>query len=335
MKLDKIDMKILYHLDYNARIGITELAKKLTLSKQNINYRIKKLTENSIIEDFTVIVNTHLLGYVSNRAYLRLGSVSKEEEEKIKDYLIKNENILWFVTLVGSWDYEIVILSKNIIHFNNTLKKIKTDLNNCFTKIDISTTIVNYHFKRKYLIEENKETFKPKYYGFEPKEVVVDTLDVNILNELKKNCRQSNQEIGIKYNVTYHTIKNRIKILEEKGIISGYRIKLNLEKINKSHHKILFKLKSLSKEKEKEIYLFASRFNFVVYIVEIIGEYQLEIEFEVSNQNDVNKFLREFRNKFDTEIIDFELLQVTKEIKLDYFPIGNQLLQKLLNKKSF
>jgi DNA-binding Lrp family transcriptional regulator len=328
MKLDKIDMKIIYFLDYNARITITELAKKVNLSKQNINYRIKKLTENNIIEDFTVIVNTHLLNYMSNRAYLRLGNISKEEEENIKKYLISNENILWFVSLVGSWDYEIVILSKNIIEFNNILKKIKSDLNNCFTKIDISTTIVNYHFKRKYLIEDSNEIFEPKYYGFEPKENILDALDIKILHELKINCRQSNQQIGMKHNVTYHTIKNRITILENKGIISGYRIKLNLEKINKNHFKILFKLKSISKEKEKEIYLFASKYNFVVYIVEIIGEYQLEIEFEVTSQNEVNQFLREFRNKFDSEIIDFELLQVTKEMKLDYFPISKQLLNK-------
>ena len=43
MSLDKIDLKILYDLDYNARISLTELSARVGISKQNLNYRLKKL----------------------------------------------------------------------------------------------------------------------------------------------------------------------------------------------------------------------------------------------------------------------------------------------------
>ena len=43
MSLDKTDFKILYNLDYNARIPLSALATKTGMSKQNLHYRLKKL----------------------------------------------------------------------------------------------------------------------------------------------------------------------------------------------------------------------------------------------------------------------------------------------------
>ena len=46
MRLNKIDLKILYNLDYNARISLTDLSQGVGISKQNLNYRLKKLIKD-------------------------------------------------------------------------------------------------------------------------------------------------------------------------------------------------------------------------------------------------------------------------------------------------
>ena len=329
MSLNKTDLKILWNLDYNARITISKLAKQVNISKQNLNYRLKKLIKDEILLGFMSVIDIHQLGYLTYRTYFRFKNVNEKKEKEIIEYFKNHCQILWFVSISGSWDLEAVFTARNSIHFNNILKKVKEDLGNYFSKYNTSSSIFNYHFKRDYLLNKKREDFSPKYYGFEPKQKKLDQLNVEILIQLSKNCRQNNQKIATKLNVTYHTIKNRIKIMEKNKIIQSHRTLINLKKINRKFFKALIKLNNPTKEDEKKIYTFCSQYNFVVYLVEILGEWQLELETEVENQEEFIELLRKIRNKFPELILDYEILQVTKEHKLNYLPMGNKILEKI------
>ena len=328
MALDKKDYKILYNLDYNARISLTELAQNTNLSKQNLNYRIKKLIYENVLLGFMSMIDIHRLGYLTYRIYFRFKNVDSQKEEEIINYFKTNNHILWFVSTSGSWDLEAVFTARNNIHLNNLFKKIKEDFGQYFSKYNVSSSIFNYHFKRDYLLNKTREEFTPKYYGFEPKQEELDELDVDILIQLSENCRQNNQEIAKKLGVTYHTVKNRIQELEKKKIIQSHRILINLQKVNRKFYKALIKLNNPTKDEEKRLYSFCSQFNFVAYLVEVLGQWQLEIETEVENQEEFTELLRKIRNEFPELILDYEILQVTKEHKLNYFPMGRETLER-------
>ena len=328
MSLDKIDFRILWNLDYTARIPLSELAKKVNISKQNLNYRLKKLVKDEVLLGFMSVIDIHHLGYLTYRTYFRFKNVDEKKEKEIIDYFKKNDYVLWFVSISGSWDLEAVFTARNFIHFNNILKKVKEDLGEYFSKYNTSSSIVNYHFKRDYLLNQKREEFSPKYYGFEPKQEKLDKLDVDILIQLSENCRQNNQEIAKKIGVTYHTIKNRIKIMEKKKIIQSHRTLINLEKINRKFFKALIKLNNPTKKDEKKFYTFCSQYSFVVYLVEVLGEWQLEVETEVEAQEEFIGLLRKIRNNFPELILDYDILQVTKEHKLNYLPMKRKILER-------
>ena len=328
MSLDKIDYKILWNLDYNARISLSELAQNVNLSKQNLNYRLKKLSQNKVLLGFRTMIDIHRLGYLTYRIYFRFKNVDSQKEEEIINYFKTNNHILWFVSTSGSWDLEAVFTARNDIHLNNLFKKIKEDFGQYFSKYNVSSSIFNYHFKRDYLLNKKREEFTPKYYGFEPKREELDELNVDILIQLSENCRQNNQEIAKKLGVTYHTVKNRIHVLEKKKIIQSHRILINLQKVNRKFYKTLISLNNPAKEEEKRLYTFCSQFNFVVYLVEVLGEWQLEVETEIENQEEFTELLRKIRNEFPNLILDYEILQVTKEHKLNYFPMGREILER-------
>lgn len=328
MGLDKIDYKILWNLDYNARISLSELAQNTNLSKQNLNYRIKKLIRENVLLGFMTMIDIHRLGYLTYRIYFRFKNVNSQKEVEIIDYFKTNTHVLWFVSISGSWDLEAVFIARNNIHLNNIFKKIKDDLGQYFSKYNVSSSIFNYHFKRDYLLSKKREEFTPKYYGFEPKQDELDRLDAKIIIQLSENCRQNNQEIAKKLDVTYHTIKSRIYALEKKKIIQSHRILINLQKVNRKFYKALIKINNPTKDEEKKLYTFCSQFNFVVYLVEVLGEWQLEIETEVENQEEFTELLRKIRGEFPDLILDYEILQVTKEHKLNYFPMGREILER-------
>lgn len=326
MSLDKIDFKILYNLDYNARISLTDLSKIVGISKQNLNYRLKKLVKEKVILGFMSVIDIHQLGYLTYRIYFRYKNVDEHKEKEILSYFQEHKNVLWLVSLSGSWDIEVVFTARNYIHLNNMFKRVKENLGQYFSKYNVSASIFNYHFKRDYLINKKREDFLPKYYGFEPQEISLDKLDTNILTQLSENCRQNNQEIAKKLEVTYHTIKNRIKMLEKKKIIASHRIIIDLSKINRKFYKALVVLKNPTKEEERKLYTFCAQYNIVAYLVEVLGDWQLEIETEVQNPEEFTELLRKIRNKFPELIIDYDILQLIKEHKLNYLPMGKGIL---------
>lgn len=329
MELDRIDRKILWELDYDARKPLSEIAESVGVSKQNAAYRLKKLVENGAIRGFMSVVDINKLGYLPHRVYFRYKNVNAEKEKGIINYFKKHENVLWLVSTSGAWDLEAVFIARNFVHFNNLLKKIKEEMGKYFSKYNTSMSVVNYHFKRDYLIGCEREGFSPYYYGFEPEKTKLDALDAGILAELSRNCRQNSHALGNKLGVTYHTVKDRIKRMEKSKVIQSHRVLIDLDKVGRTFWKGLFWLNNPTRKEEAALYDFCMKKNFVAYLVEVFGDWQLEVETEVAKSQDFTDLIRGIRNEFPDLIRDYEILQVTKEHKLNYLPMGTKITREL------
>ncbi|MFX1515401.1 MAG: Lrp/AsnC family transcriptional regulator [Promethearchaeota archaeon] len=69
----------------------------------------------------------------------------------------------------------------------------------------------------------------------------MDILDKQILIELSNNCRISYTYLSQKYQVSANTIKNRVRILEERGIIGKFTLEFNPSLMNTNSVIILFR----------------------------------------------------------------------------------------------
>ena len=61
--------------------------------------------------------------------------------------------------------------------------------------------------------------------------ISLDRLDWNILQTLQENAKQTYTEIGRRFGVAHSTVYDRIKRMEEKGVIKKYTTVVDLEKI--------------------------------------------------------------------------------------------------------
>ena len=94
-KLDIKDRKILAELDMNARQPMTILSKSVGLSRQVVEYRIKKLEQKGIITGYVGWYNSLKLGYNHCRIFLNLKNIDRTTESKLIDYLKNIEEIVW------------------------------------------------------------------------------------------------------------------------------------------------------------------------------------------------------------------------------------------------
>ncbi|UCZ54192.1 Lrp/AsnC family transcriptional regulator [Bacillus shivajii] len=62
MKIDETDRKILELLMENGRMSYVDIGKELNLSRVSVRERVNQLTENGVIEKFTVVINSEKVG---------------------------------------------------------------------------------------------------------------------------------------------------------------------------------------------------------------------------------------------------------------------------------
>jgi len=104
VKLDLKDKKLLYELDMDARMTYTQLGKKIGLSKQGAENKLKNLIKKGVIKGFYPVINVPKLGYLYCRIAFAFHNITKEKEREIINYQKKNNKFFWIFTVQGEFD---------------------------------------------------------------------------------------------------------------------------------------------------------------------------------------------------------------------------------------
>ena len=104
-KLDVKDRKILYELDLDSRQSFSQLGKKVSLHKDVVAYRVKKLQEKGIIKNFyTFIDSSKLLGLMAFRCYCSFQNITPKIKQEIIEYLVNSRCTNTVHSVLGSYD---------------------------------------------------------------------------------------------------------------------------------------------------------------------------------------------------------------------------------------
>ncbi|MEK6927501.1 MAG: Lrp/AsnC family transcriptional regulator [Nanoarchaeota archaeon] len=316
LKLDLKDKKILYQLDINSRQSNTKIAKKVGLSKDIVNYRIKKLEDQGLIKGYYSIIDFYKLGYFSIRVYLKLISTSPEKEKEIFEYLIKDKTTLYVNKIDGLFDIGIGTYVKNIYEFEEFYNNFKEQFKKYLGKEQISIFTKVSHFHRAYLLEKKLDNEDSEIAGSKI-QIKTDDTDLKILRLLAKNARIELVEISEKLKIPMTTIAFRIKQLEKKKVILAYRFLFDFQKYGYEYYKVDLSLDNISRLKELSAY--AHTHPNILYIDQTIGGSDFEFDIEIKNKEDFLKIIDELKEKFP-EIREWSYFTVREYKKVLYFP---------------
>lgn len=317
IKLDIKDKKILTILDENARLSNAQIARKVALSKPAIEYRLNRFKKNDIIFQFYTVLDITKLGYSAYKVYFKFQNTDLLDEEKIIDYWIKNNNSIWVGQIRGSWDLAVSILARSNFEFGKILSKFMNEFSQFILEKDVLLTEYSPIYAREYLVPTKSKEF---IYGVPSEIFELDESDKKILKELTGNARISILDLSEKTKLTRDVINYRIKKLIKEGIIVQYRCYLNLPKIGINLYKVIFRTKNLDEEKEKKIKQYVASHKKVTQFLKLIGSWDIEIEFETEDEDELYKILTNIRKEFSEVIRDFDILRITKTFKYNYFP---------------
>jgi len=316
IKLDLKDRKILSILDANSRQTNSKIAKSVGLSKDVVNYRIRRLENLGLIKGYYTLLDFSRLGYFSIRVYLKLRDASLEQERKMMSFLVENKKTFFVAEIEGEFDMGFGTWVKDIYEFESFWTEFKKRFNKYLGKQDLAIFTKAYHFHRAYILDEKVDKILPEIFGGS-KEEKHDEKDLAILKLIAQDARIPIIKISEKLGIPPKTIDFRIKQLRKKKIIQGYRFIFNYDSFGYEYYKVDLSLSNISKV--DELIEYAQKNPNIQYVDKTIGGSDFEFDIEVKNKTEFMGIIKNLREKFP-EIREWKYFTIRDYQKLLYFP---------------
>jgi DNA-binding Lrp family transcriptional regulator len=306
MELKSQDARLLGYLYHHAREPSTKIAKALGLSREQVDYRIKKFVDEGIIKQFTTLFNYSALGY--EKYYVLLLKFSKPIYAKsFFSKERKDKNLLDVAFTPNKYDLVMELFFRDENKFREYLNKLLDE-----QKEKVSDYFVFYpHYGKIWPLKFLKgEKGQGVDFTTESKEISLDKQEIEILKMLAEDGRERIVEIASKLKISPELALYKIKKLHEKKVILSSAIIFDMKKLGYFLSTILINIQNFSKENEKKIKNFAEKNEYVRSIVLSMSKPNCFIQLFHKEHGDFIKTIDELKELFKNDFIDIDVLFV-------------------------
>lgn len=315
-RLDLKDEKIIGALDMDCRQPATQIAKKVGLSTEVVNYRIKKLEQNGIITQYQVAINLSKLGLIPFKVFLCLQHITSEKLNYLIDRVKKNKAVKWIASCKGAWDLVATLEATSLEEVNLLKNEIISQFSGYISKTTVSITLQASAFSRTYKHQMPRQ--EKVLFGIGNKEKI-DEVDMKILEKLSENARKPLIDIAYELKLSERVVNYRIKQLIKRQIITGFRIALDYKKLGIFFYKGFVHLDNPNEEKIKKLIGYFKQNKNIIHNVRVIASWEFEPEFETNSEHEFDLILQDIKDKFSDIIGKVEVITIDKEHKFVYF----------------
>ena len=319
-KIDLKDRKILSALDMDARMPLTQLSKKVGLSRQVVEYRIKRLKKIGVIFGVLPVIDSSVIGQGWYRVLFRLENVNKNKKNNFIKYLQTQNNLFWLGEVGGNWDIVMNVICKNNSEFNLLFEKIFSEQEKIIKDYEILIYVEVSDLERSYLPDTKKQR-KIIYHEMKhnPK-FQLDEFDKKIIEMLNKDGLTTNVEIANSLNVAANTIKNRLVRMKKNKFLLGFRLFVNPTALGYQSYMLFFELRHFNLQREKELFAYLTQIPEITFLVKHIGQYRIGMEIETKDAKSFQDIFVNIRGKFGDIISKYESFPLFKDHVVNYFP---------------
>jgi len=318
-QLDLKDKRLIYELDSNSRQTNAQIARKIGLSTEVVNYRIKRLEKENIITQYQIIVNLYRLDILQFKICLSFQHLTSAKLNQILESLKKKQEIKWIVSCKGNWDLIMSLEADSLQNMDSLKDEILSLFSNYVIKKSISILVEAQTYNRDYLLEDKSQVHESRIILKKDKPVKLDGLDMKILKKLSENARKPIVDIAAEIKSTVRIVNYRIKQLVKNKIVLGFKIAINYEKLGIKFFKTFIYLDNPKKERLKSLIQYLSAHKNVIHYVKVLGNWDLEPEFETYSEEEFDKILGDMKDQFSDIIKDVDVITISKEHKFVYF----------------
>ncbi|APO79700.1 AsnC family transcriptional regulator protein (plasmid) [Rhizobium etli 8C-3] len=149
MKLDRIDIKILYELQKNGRITNVELAELVHLSPSPCLMRVKKLQSEGYIDGYSALINTAKLGQTMTVfTEITLKNHRQIDFARFLSTVEKIDSVIECHLISGGYDYLIKFVTSGIAEYQEIMERVidmDIGIDRYFSYVVLKSPIVKSH----------------------------------------------------------------------------------------------------------------------------------------------------------------------------------------------
>jgi DNA-binding Lrp family transcriptional regulator len=318
-KLDLYDKKILYELDIDARASASMIAKKIHLSKETVNFRIKRLIRNNYIIVFYSIINASRLGYRYYKIFIKFRDLNPQKEKEIIDYLKKKELCINLRVREGYYDFAFMTMQKYPLELKSFLHEFTHNFGEFILDKNINIVVTTNKFNQKILFPG--ESVRKSFSHGVPTDYVMNKIDLRIVKEISNNSRIKIIELARKIKADPKVIKYHMKKLESNKVLVGYAIDLNVSKLNYEFIQVEITVKDT--DYIPNIIEFFDKTNTCIFAYELVGKYDISVELYIENDIQFREIIHNFREKFIQHCISYDISHVYHDFVLNWSPFSS------------
>jgi len=311
-KIDKADRKILSAIELDARIPISELARKAGVSRTVAEYRLKEFEKKGIIRGYYCLLDPSRFGLTVWKLWISLHTKSQEDKNKFFEYIRNHPRVWWYGECAGIYDAVICVLAKTPHDFNNFFNLLQDKYGSLIRDSAILMNVSFEYHTRGYLTDVQSRLIES---SFQEKPLMKEISDeaIKMLRFISLNSRISYSELSQKTKKNVKTIKKTIQELKKSGIIVYFRSSIDTSKLGYEYYKVLVYLHNPKGGVLPSIVYWCRLQKNITAVISCVGPWQLELEIEIDSFKNLCSILREMKDKFPDTIKSYDALLVTKE----------------------
>ena len=135
-ELTDTERKVLSMVNYNARVPLVQIARKVGISEISAKNIVKKLERSGIIQSYTILPNHVLLGKPRHRVLFKLANLTTEREKTLFTFCQLHPNIVHHISVIGYWDLVLDIEVERGEPFRKIIQEMKYKFSDIIQRVE-------------------------------------------------------------------------------------------------------------------------------------------------------------------------------------------------------
>lgn len=316
VKVDVKDRKLIGLLAENSRMPLTKMCKAVMLSRDAVDYRMKRLAQKGVLLNCVPVVNWRALGFNTFHAFMVVDESYKSKITNLVSDLKKHPNTVSVLEYSDRWDLEWTLIAKNVVEYDEVTSEIVHKYYDVILERDSLEVIKHYiALDMPYSFYNGKKKIFSAYKG-----AAIDRKDLEIINVLAKDSRTSTYSIGEKVKLSPDAVTLRMRKMETQGIIRNYTSIFNLSKLGYHLYTFVIQVKELTPVEEKKFESFISNHPYVIRAVKTMGIWDILLYITATTPKMFHTTVKELKDHFSSVMRIYQTWVAYKEHCYNTFP---------------
>jgi DNA-binding Lrp family transcriptional regulator len=240
------------------------------------------------------------MGRIFSRMLIRLHEPSKENYKTLLNTLSSCPDVHWVASFENEYDFEVVFSSETVFNLEKSIEKMLAGAGQLIKETEFGIAKEVYYFDFNYLYEKPNPEFTVLKNKRERTELARN--ETLVLSSIAENSRKPTVQVAGECKLSVPTVKKIISLLKKKGVINGFRIRIDARKLGFGEHLIIIKLNSADPSLQKRIIGNIAKKKGTTYIFSLISGSEIEARCTAKSHEDVHSMMLELRKEFPKEI---------------------------------